>query len=418
MTPFLRWLPPGQRRDALLNLLQLSVIYNLEPSERECGGSICAPDPGFRRPGPIRLRPRYPLALSKAGAGAGRSFQLEQQALADYLSEKGIVMRDLGLPSPAWARNSPNPTGNSSFEGAAPSSQRRQQPARVLLAWASDLDDTLFHGEDSRYDGSLPVLFDIIAEKQPELVFITGRRWRELVMGLEEYQTPIPNTIFTEIGTVRWRRGANGSFERDPRHEAAMSSDTPNWNDAVIRRELLDHIPGLALRPPECQNPFRASFQIDGHHDAARAAEVVADITELLVERLHCENARVVQSRGAEHWGLDVLPRLGTKSGALGVWAKELRLQRQQLMFSGDGGLDVDALAAGFPAVLVRNADHSTRDRLAEIRTRDGLQEVCIFAEGLNRLNGCFSSGIVEGLIRHGFIEESWSLDERIQKRE
>jgi hydroxymethylpyrimidine pyrophosphatase-like HAD family hydrolase len=418
MTPFLRWLPPGQRRDALLNLLQLSVIYNLEPSERECGGSICAPDPGFRRPGPIRLRPRYPLVLSKAGAGAGRSFQLEQQALADYLSEKGIVMRDLGLPSPAWARNSPNPTGNSSFEGAAPSSQRRLQPARVLLAWASDLDDTLFHGEDSRYDGSLPVLFDIIAEKQPELVFITGRRWRELVMGLEEYQTPIPNTIFTEIGTVRWRRGANGSFERDPRHEAAMSSDTPNWNDAVIRRELLDHIPGLALRPPECQNPFRASFQIDGHHDAARAAEVVADITELLVERLHCENARVVQSRGAEHWGLDVLPRLGTKSGALGVWAKELRLQRQQLMFSGDGGLDVDALAAGFPAVLVRNADHSTRDRLAEIRTRDGLQEVCIFAEGLNRLNGCFSSGIVEGLIRHGFIEESWSLDERIQKRE
>ena len=37
---------------------------------------------------------------------------------------------------------------------------------------------------------------------------------------------------------------------------------------------------------------------------------------------------------------------------------------------------------------------------MAEIRTRDGLQEVCIFAEGLNRLNGCFSSGIVEGLIR------------------
>jgi hydroxymethylpyrimidine pyrophosphatase-like HAD family hydrolase len=286
------------------------------------------------------------------------------------------------------------------------------------LAWASDLDDTLFHGEDPRYDGSLPVLFDIIAEKQPELVFITGRRWRELVMGLEEYQTPIPNTIFTEIGTVKWRRAANGSFERDPRHEAAMSSDTPNWNDAVIRRELLDHLPGLALRPPECQNPFRASFLIDGDHDAARAAEVVADLTELLVERLHCENARVVQSRGAEHWGLDVLPRLGTKSGALGAWAKELRLQRHQLMFSGDGGLDVDALAAGFPAVLVRNADHSTRDRLAEIRTRDGLQEVCLFAEGLNRLNGCFSSGIVEGLIRHGFIEEPWSLDERIQKRE
>lgn len=327
-------------------------------------------------------------------------------------------MRDLGLPSAAWARDSQNPTGDSSFEGAARGSQRGQQPARVLLAWASDLDDTLFHGEDPRYDGSLPVLFDIIAEKQPELVFITGRRWRELVMGLEEYQTPIPNTIFTEIGTVRWRRGANGSFERDPRHEAAMSSDTPNWNDAVIRRELLDHIPGLALRPPECQNPFRASFLIDGHHDAARAAEVAADITELLVERLHCENARVVQSRGAEHWGLDVLPRLGTKSGALGAWARELRLQRHQLMFSGDGGLDVDALAAGFPAVLVRNADHSTRDRLAEIRTRDGLQEVCLFAEGLNRLNGCFSSGIVEGLIRHGFIEESWSLDERIQKRE
>ena len=72
-------LPPGQRRNALLNLLQLSVIYNLdlEPCQRECGGSICAPDPGFRRPAPIRLRPRYPLALSKARAGAGRSFQLE-----------------------------------------------------------------------------------------------------------------------------------------------------------------------------------------------------------------------------------------------------------------------------------------------------------------------------------------------------
>ena len=251
-------------------------------------------------------------------------------------------MRDLSLPSPTWVRDSPNPTGNSSFEGAARGSQRGQQPAPVLLAWASDLDDTLFHGEDPRYDGSLPVLFDIIAEKQPELVFITGRRWRELVMGLEEYQTPIPNTIFTEIGTVRWRRRANGSFERDPHHEAAMSSDTPNWNDSVIRCELLDHVPGLALRSPECQNPFRASFLINGHHDAARAAEVVADITELLVERLHCGNARVVQTRGAEHWGLDVLPRLGTKSGALGAWAKELRLQRHELMFSGDGGLDVD----------------------------------------------------------------------------
>ena len=126
-------------------------------------------------------------------------------------------MRDLGLPSTAWARGSPNPTGDSSFERAARGSQRGQRPARVLLAWASDLDNTLFHGEDPRYDGSLPVLFDIIAEKQPELVFITGRRWRELVMGLEEYQTPIPNTIFTEIGTVRWQRGANGSLERDPR---------------------------------------------------------------------------------------------------------------------------------------------------------------------------------------------------------
>ena len=125
-------------------------------------------------------------------------------------------MRDLACPRRRGLVTAQTRPGTLHLKGAVSGSQRGQQPAPVLLAWASDLDDTLFHGEDPRYDGSLPVLFDIIAEKQPELVFITGRRWRELVMGLEEYQTPTPNTIFTEIGTVRWRRRANGSFERDP----------------------------------------------------------------------------------------------------------------------------------------------------------------------------------------------------------
>ena len=102
---------------------------------------------------------------------------------------------------------------------------------------------------------------------------------------------------------------------------------------------------------------------------------------------------------------LDFLPQSATKQTALEYIAEEYNAGKDDVVFCGDSGNDIQPLTAGFCGVMVRNAD----DQLVE-NVRVALQEnpdLRIYhTTGFDTLSGYYTSGVIEGAYHYGLFSE------------
>ena len=64
------------------------------------------------------------------------------------------------------------------------------------------------------------------------------------------------------------------------------------------------------------------------------------------------------------------------------------------------------AIASGYKAILVKNAPEDVKDEIMKEMKKKGLDNKLYIAKGGGKLNGNYSSGIIEGLVHFGIIEQ------------
>lgn len=218
----------------------------------------------------------------------------------------------------------------------------------------TDIDGTLIlPGADQP---GLDELCAILGARDERLVFAvaTGRSDAQARRVLAARRIPEPDVVIAGVGTsIAYAAGGGPGRRIDRGWDAALAR---RW-DAGEARSIGERVPGLVLQPPDNQDRFKVSFDLDpAVFDRAALAAAVAAARAAF---------HVVVSRGAQ---LDLLPRAASKGRAVRRVRRALGIPRAWTLAAGDSGNDEDMLADAGLAVIV--ADHGPE--LAPLRGRPG----------------------------------------------
>lgn len=267
---------------------------------------------------------------------------------------------------------------------------------------ATDLDRTLLPNGSQEYDGSMELFRKIISQNSLRLVFVTGRHIGLVKEAIDEHSAPSPDFVISDVGT----RIYEGVEKEDLRWQKVISAHTKGW-DLKEFRESLDPLP-LRLQEEDKLNDFKLSYYIDDV--SAKDSESMVKETEIIIREI-CHDATVVYSVDETNdIGLiDVLPRKATKLAALEYLRNRMNAETEDIVYCGDSGNDILPLTHGYKAILVRNAIPSVKAAVKELSIQKNIIDRLCVARGLDKLNGYYVSGIIEGLIRHGLIDAKYS---------
>ncbi|MDI3256983.1 MAG: HAD-IIB family hydrolase [Kyrpidia sp.] len=209
----------------------------------------------------------------------------------------------------------------------------------------TDLDDTLV--------GSADCLEAFLRwrESHPkwQLICATGRFLESALELIETERLPEPAALITDVGSRVFfpGEGAEKGWVEDSRW---WSRAAATWRPAEAVR-CLRGLPGFSADVVDGDDPRGPKGRISGGWDGR--PETIRRVEDALKEE--GLPVRVVAGRGR----LDVIPATGGKGAAARYVTNHLGLRK--VLACGDSGNDRDLLLAGFPSVLVGNADPALR---------------------------------------------------------
>lgn len=223
---------------------------------------------------------------------------------------------------------------------------------------ATDLDGT-FAGDNERLKDLLSHYESL---KEPvSLAYITGRHRASAAKLIYEESLPVPDLLITDVGTVIY---AGPHLLEDEDWKKKISAEW--YPDEILK--VANNIPGLTDQ--DLPNKRRVSFYSEGPVPA-KALEA-----ELLKNRIpHTFTF-------SSNRDVDILPAGGGKGEALKFLIEKYVEKEAKILVAGDSGNDLDMLSAGYPSVIVSNA----QAELAEIEENDMLF----------RANHPYAQGILE----------------------
>jgi hypothetical protein len=267
---------------------------------------------------------------------------------------------------------------------------------------ATDLDRTLFPNGKQPYDDTMPLFRKVIEERGFPLIYVTGRNTNQIQEGIEKYNPPLARYAIAEVGTRVYKVLDDGTMSEDDDYIAFIREHTPNW-DIEAFRDVLAEVPSLRMQEAFNQNQFKLSYYVD---DLGRAQEAIEAVKERI--RNICEHTNIIYSVD-ETIGqglLDILPTRANKMEGLEYVRDKLGASRDDVIFCGDSGNDMQPLTFGYRAILVRNAIDEVRAEVAQVAEEKGFPDKVYFPKGTEKLNGHYVSGILEGLLHFGVITE------------
>jgi sucrose-phosphate synthase len=255
--------------------------------------------------------------------------------------------------------------------------ERLRGVRRVLM---SDIDGTLVG--DVIASRSLGLILERSRER---LAFgvITGRNRESALEVLKVYGYPEPDIVVSAVGSEIYY-GPEGEPELEWSARLCVGWDRPRVS------EILAGVPGLVPQAEVAQRPFKLSFDVD-------EVETVARVRAVLFA--HGIQADLVFSYGVH---LDVLPRGGSKGGAVRFLAERWGWALDEILVAGDSGNDLDLMICGARAVVVANH----QPELGTLRER---RDVYFSPERCAR-------GVIDGMVHYGLLEPS-SRRVRVAKR-
>lgn len=280
-----------------------------------------------------------------------------------------------------------------------------------MFVIATDLDRTLFPNGSQEYDGAMTLFRKIKEELNPTLFYVTGRNAEETKAGIAEFQAPWPDYAVCEVGTKIYKHENNDLVE-DTGWIEHVARHTANWNIEKFKKSL-EALPDTRLQEDSKQNRFKLSYYLDNpKQNDKRSADA-----ENIIKAITPDAVVVYSVDETHHIGLlDILPREATKLAGLEYLRKREKLPTEAVIYSGDSGNDLLPLTFGYKAILVRNAIDDVRKEALRLAKENGSHEKIYIAKGRENLNGYYVSGIIEGLIHHGFVPENMILNKEKQQ--
>jgi hypothetical protein len=280
-------------------------------------------------------------------------------------------------------------------------------PAKLLIC--TDLDRTLIPNGPATESPDAARLFGLLAER-PEvtLAYVSGRH-RELVeAAMAEYDLPVPDFVIGDVGTTIYRVGKGLDWQRYAAWEKVIARDWGGRDHASLA-DLLSNLKGLERQEASRQNRFKLSYYIDDPDDSAELGTIVNNrLQSAQVQARVVVSIDEISGQGL----LDVLPRNASKRHAIEALMEDEGFTRDETVFCGDSGNDLEVLGSPIPAVLVANA-------LAEVKleaTRRSHQAGCadrlyIARGGFRGMNGNYRGGMLEGIAHYHPSISDWLQD-------
>lgn len=266
-------------------------------------------------------------------------------------------------------------------------------PPTLLLA--CDLDRTVLpNGPESLSPGAVAAFEHFVKQPFVHLAYVSGRDLGLIQTALTDYHIPLPHTAIGDVGTTVYQRNDH-TFTIDSGWSTLIAPDWHGHTGPEIHL-WLNQVAGLRLQEPSKQNTFKLSYYtpetIDEH-------TLVDHIQSIL--RDHQIQAAVIWSIDQiAHTGLlDILPSSATKLHAIEYLRAKLGLEKNQVVYAGDSGNDLEPLTGGYHAIVVHNALPSLVADVKALALAKGVAEHVYYAHGeYQRMNGNYVAGILEGL--------------------
>ena len=266
------------------------------------------------------------------------------------------------------------------------------QPILTPRVLATDLDGTLIPlpGSDANRE-DLRQLAKARSEGKLPLVFATGRNLESVEEAITEFDLPQPDWIICDVGSriVDCRGGTGEDFVAYSEHLLELSG-------GLSRSEVekaLGAIDGLKLQVPEHQTDFKVSYEC-----AAEQLDEILKHVEVCVADLPYSCMGSLDP--FLNCGLiDVMPGRVNKAYALLWLATHADFKPDEVVYSGDSGNDLAALASGFHAIIVSNASTGLVGKVAALQSERGISHERRF-----EAKGKATSGVLEGCLHYGLI--------------
>ncbi|NND97629.1 MAG: HAD-IIB family hydrolase [Pirellulaceae bacterium] len=266
-------------------------------------------------------------------------------------------------------------------------------PPKVL---ATDLDGTLIPldgNEQNRRD--LESLVTQVHLADAQLVFVTGRHFESVADAVHQYNLPVPQWIICDVGTsIYQNRDPQRRVSDDIRQHFDIVNDYYVHQDKVVSgltidklRHHLSDAHSLRLQETFKQGRFKLSFYAN-----ASELDEIASAVQSKLDQIDAPYNLIASVDPFNGDGLlDLLPASVSKSHAIAWWVNHVGLADDQVMFAGDSGNDYAALAAGYRAILVGNADRQLAAKVQQAHQESNFQNRLYLAKG------SATSGVLEG---------------------
>jgi sucrose-6F-phosphate phosphohydrolase len=265
---------------------------------------------------------------------------------------------------------------------------------------ATDLDRTLLpNGSWPADPGAIDLFNKLTDEHDLLVVYVTGRNLALSEAAIDEYAIRHPHVLIGDVGTSIRQYNSSG-WTPDSGWDARVRRTSPKW-DAETIRAAVTGIEGLVEQERVHCGPFKQSYYVD-HHNRESVLKSVDERVKGKFDEIIIYSFDSQSGDGL----LDLLPQSATKQTALEYIAEEYNISKQDVVFCGDSGNDIQPLTAGFCGVMVRNADDQLlADVQAAVKENPDLK--IYHARGFDALSGYYTSGVIEGAYHYGLFSSS-----------
>lgn len=257
---------------------------------------------------------------------------------------------------------------------------------------ATDLDGTLIPlPGNARNQEDLTKLSAYFAAPERSLIFATGRHFDSVLEVMRDLPLPEPDWIICDVGSRIMQRH-EGSWQE----LSAYTDHLHELTGGVARADVeaaLDGIAGLSLQVPEHQTELKVSYQCERTQLEPILVEVETRLAAMPYTRMGSLDPFL------DCGLIDVMPGPVSKAYALLWLATHAESAPDAVIYAGDSGNDLAALAAGFRAIVVASASPGLADKVAALQQERGIP-----ADHLYQAKGEATSGVLEGCRHYGLV--------------
>jgi len=264
------------------------------------------------------------------------------------------------------------------------------------LLLCTDLDRTLIpNGDEAESPDARRLFAQCVASDRVKLAYVSGRNLALIDRAITEWDLPLPDIAIADVGSTIYRREQH-EWRQWQAWDEEISGDWAGMSCMEIHR-LLQDISPLRIQEQGNLNQHKLSYYLPLDTDPA---PVLAAIEARLAR--HSIRANLIWSIDAHcHRAclLDILPAAANKLHAIRFLMQQDGFDVSDTLFAGDSGNDLDVLLSEIPSVLVANGDAETRRAVEQAKATNS--QVYLASGGLMGMNGCYSAGILEGLVHY-----------------